>query len=99
MSKKLMPCRCPSCHQALRVIKLACDNCGTAVEGQFELPVLVRLDDEDQAFVLNFLQSSGSLKELARRYGVSYPTVRNRIDALIEKLSRLESTAAEQEKG
>ncbi len=97
--KKILPCGCPSCRQALRVIRLACDNCGTAIEGQFELPVLVRLDDEDQAFVLNFLQSSGSLKELARRYGVSYPTVRNRVDALIEKLTRLQSTPAGQEEG
>lgn len=49
------------------------------------------LDDEDQAFVRRFVLASGSLKELARVYGVSYPTVRLRLDKLIQKIEVWES--------
>lgn len=86
MMKKTMPAGCPSCRSALKVVKLACDDCGTTVEGDFQLPVLARLDAEDQAFLLSFLNASGSLKDMARLYGISYPTVRNRLDVLIEKV-------------
>lgn len=44
------------------------------------------LDDEDMAFIKRFLLSSGSLKEIARQYGVTYPTVRLRLDRLIQKI-------------
>lgn len=50
------------------------------------------LTDEDQAFVRRFVLASGSLKELARVYGVSYPTVRLRLDKLIQKIEVWEST-------
>ncbi|MEG6566374.1 DUF2089 family protein [Thermoanaerobacterium saccharolyticum] len=44
------------------------------------------LEDEDLVFIKNFLQASGSLKEIARQYGVTYPTVRLRLDKLIQKI-------------
>jgi hypothetical protein len=47
---------------------------------------LANLDDEDTVFVKNFLRASGSLKEIARQYGVTYPTVRLRLDRLILKI-------------
>ena len=97
MTRKTLPQGCPGCKQSLKVTRLACEECGTAVEGQFDLPVLARLDDEEQALVMSFLRSSGSLKELTRLYGVSYPTVRNRLDALIERINRLEANTAELE--
>lgn len=50
------------------------------------------LNEEDQAFVRRFVLASGSLKELARVYGVSYPTVRLRLDKLIQKIEVWEST-------
>jgi hypothetical protein len=50
------------------------------------LPALVRLPEDDQAFILQFFLTSGSLKEMASRLGISYPTVRNRLDDLIAKL-------------
>jgi len=49
------------------------------------------LGDEDLAFLKRFLMASGSLKELARAYGVSYPTIRLRLDRLIEKVRILDS--------
>ena len=93
--EKTIPVVCPSCGKLLSVKRLECVDCGTSVEGDFGLPILARLSLEDVAFVRNFIMSSGSLKELARHYGVSYPTVRNRLDALIERLNFLERQAAQ----
>jgi hypothetical protein len=83
----------------LDVVRLACPACSTVVEGEFGIPLLARLDAEDQELLLSFLNSSGSLKELARRYGVSYPTVRNRLDALIERVEALAAAEAETKGG
>ena len=93
MANNALPETCPSCGQPLRVKRLACSVCSTAVEGDFCLPLLARLRPEEQGFVLNLLKTRGSLKDLARVYGVSYPTVRNRLDALIDRVAELESRA------
>ena len=90
-----LPISCPSCSSGLRVKQLACPDCGTTVHGGFLLPALARLGSEDQAFALAFVLGSGSLKEMAKLYGVSYPTVRNRLDDLI---ARLKEIAGAQEK-
>ena len=63
------------------------------LEGRFELPELLRLTQEDQAFVLAFVMASGSLKEMGAKLGQSYPTVRNRLDEIIAKLGAKPSTA------
>ncbi len=85
-----MPVFCPSCSGLLSVWRLQCAACGTSVEGSFDLPVSACLKHEDQAFLLSLVKCGGSLKELARIYGVSYPTVRNRLDALIDRIHALE---------
>ena len=53
------------------------------------------LDDEDISFVKKFIMASGSLKEIAKQYGVTYPTVRLRLDRLIQKIQIGEETASE----
>lgn len=88
---KQLPTTCPSCSGELAARRLHCERCGTEVEGQFDLPLLVRLPIDDQTFLLQFLKADASLKEMARILGVSYPTVRNRLDAIIEQLKRSES--------
>ena len=88
---KNQPVNCPSCQATLNVARLACSHCGTAVEGDFPLPPVSCLDSEEQKFVVSFVRSSGSLKEMAQKYGVSYPTMRNKLDALIAKIDQLES--------
>ena len=87
-----LPTHCPSCTELLQVKRFECQGCGTVVEGRFALPTLMRLGREEQDFILNVAKCSGSLKELAGIYGVSYPTVRNRMDALIERIQAVEST-------
>lgn len=88
--KKHLPLQCPSCESPLQVGKLFCKECGTEVCGSFELPPLARLSEKEQQFVLSFIKSSGSLKDMAKNMGVSYPTVRNVLDDLIEKLIEIE---------
>ena len=71
--------------------RLRCERCETEVEGLYALPALVSLPQEDQEFILQFIKASGSLKEMASLLKVSYPTVRNRLDEIIEKLEANET--------
>jgi hypothetical protein len=56
---------------------------------------MMNLEDEDVSFIKKFLQASGSLKEMARQYGVTYPTVRLRLDKMIQKIQISEDNANE----
>jgi hypothetical protein len=87
---------CPSCQGDLRVTRLACETCGTNLDGQFDLPQLLRLPPDDLAFVVEFVRSSGSLKAMAKLGGISYPTVRNRLDQIIARLEELEGGVQKQ---
>ncbi len=81
---------CPSCKSGeVRVTKIECEGCGTKFEGEFEVPKLLRLSQEDVHFVEQFLLSSGSLKEMAKQLDVSYPTVRNRLNNIIEEIEKM----------
>ena len=82
----MLPCNCPSCQSKLKVKSLKCETCQTEVSGLFDLPELARLSPNDQQFVLQFVKFSGSLKEMAKYMSLSYPTVRNLLDDIIEKL-------------
>lgn len=88
--KKRLPLQCPACESPLRVGRMFCGECGTEVCGDFELPLLARLSDKEQQFIVEFVKSSGSLKDMAKSMSVSYPTVRNVLDDLIEKLIKLD---------
>ena len=80
---------CPSCNSgSVKVTKIECDNCGTKFEGDFDVPRLLKLPAEDLHFVENFLIASGSLKEMAKQLDISYPTVRNRPNDIIEELKK-----------
>lgn len=78
--------RCPLCAGTLRISKLTCEECGLGLEAEFATPRLARLDLDEQRFLELFVLTSGSLKQTAELLGVSYPTVRNRLDKLIERL-------------
>jgi hypothetical protein len=87
-----LPAQCPSCSAHLHIRRLGCPACNTQLEGEFELPGLLRLPPEDLAFVTEFVRASGSLKEMARLEGQSYPTIRNRLNQIIERLNQASST-------
>ena len=75
--------------------RLRCERCETEVEGSYDLPALASLSQEDQEFIVEFVRASGSLKEMAGFLKVSYPTVRNRLDEIIEKLNQTHSQPKE----
>jgi hypothetical protein len=57
-----------------------------AIEGSFELPYLARLSFEDQVFTAAFIECHGSIKDMERTFGISYPTVKNRLDRIARQL-------------
>ncbi len=81
-----LPSICPSCQNKLSVQTLFCEKCETKVDGKYKLPLLASLPDDDQKFIIEFVTSSGSLKTMAEHMKLSYPSVRNRLDAIIETL-------------
>jgi hypothetical protein len=95
---KKLPICCPGCLSVLKVKRFECPRCSTSVEGDFALPLLAQLPQEDQEFIVKLVKASGSLKDMAREYGVSYPTVRNRLDDLIEKIKTTEGQIEKGEK-
>jgi hypothetical protein len=70
----------------MRISELSCEECGLTHGGDFYTPRLYRLGADDQRFTELFVLASGSLKQMAQLLGVSYPTVRNRLNKLIEVL-------------
>lgn len=88
--KKRLPLECPACNAPLKVGRMFCEQCDTEVCGHFELPLLARLSQKEQRFILDFVKTSGSLKDMAKNMGVGYPTVRNILDDLIEKLTKID---------
>lgn len=88
---KKLPIICPSCEADLKVSSLSCTNCNTSITGDFDLPRLMRLSQEEQDFILEFVLSGGSLKAMAKQMNKSYPTVRNFLDQIIHNLQQTES--------
>ena len=84
-----LPIICPSCESALNVSQMKCNHCETLVNGNYELPLYMKLSREEQDFILNFFLSSGSIKEMAKLAEISYPTMRNKMDDLIFKIKEL----------
>ena len=87
MNKKL-PLKCPSCESHLQVKQLYCEKCSTEVTGLYSLPILSQLKEQDQKFILDFIKASGSLKIMAQNMKLSYPTVRNILDEIIERINK-----------
>lgn len=74
----------------LVVERVRLQDSGVAVEGAFELPRLAQLPAEDQVFVAAFVRSHGSIKEMEQVFGVSYPTVKGRLNRIAEALQLVE---------
>jgi hypothetical protein len=90
---------CPVCAEPLRIARLECDACNTALEGDFHLGRLGRLSREQLAFVEVFLECRGKIKDVEQRLGLSYPTVVSRLDQVVEALgSRDGPTAAREQR-
>jgi hypothetical protein len=86
---------CPVCAGELTIARLHCRSCGTALEGEFGVGRFGRLDHEQLALLESFLRARGNLKEMERELGISYPTVRARVDALVRALGLADGPAAD----
>ena len=86
---------CPVCSGELTIARLHCRACGTALEGEFGVGRFGRLDREQMSLLESFLRSRGNLKEMERELGISYPTVRGRVDALIRSLGLSDGAATD----
>ncbi len=75
---------------ALTVERVKIKDKDIAVEGSFDLPPLAQLTLEDQTFITAFVRSHGSIKEMEQQFGISYPTVKNRLNAISKLLEFVE---------
>jgi hypothetical protein len=77
---------CPVCAGELAVTRLRCGSCGTTLEGEFSVGRFARLSRDQTALLESFLRSRGNLRDIERELGISYPTVRARVEALVRAL-------------
>src|SRR5215207_5239772 len=77
---------CPVCAGELAVTRLHCRSCGTTLEGDFSVGRFGRLTKDQLALLESFLRSRGNLRDMERELGISYPTVRSRVEALVRAL-------------
>jgi len=78
--------QCPGCGAALKVTAMQCSRCGTGVTGRFDPCVFCKMTDEQSTFVKLFVQRRGNLSEMEKALGISYPTVRNKLEEIIRLL-------------
>ena len=88
-----LPRHCPACNASLMVTRLTCPNCGTEVTGSFPPDLFSRLAPNDFDFVVLFVKSRGNVKEMERELGISYWTIRSRLNEIVVQLG-LESPAS-----
>ena len=77
---------CPVCAHELAVTRLRCGECGTTIEGEFGVGRFGRLTRDQTQVLESFLRSRGNLRDMERELGISYPTVRARVEALVRAL-------------
>ena len=77
---------CPVCSGELAVTRLRCSSCGTTLEGEFSVGRFARLGRDQTVLLESFLRSRGNLRDIERELGISYPTVRARVEALVRAL-------------
>jgi len=77
---------CPVCAGELAVTRLRCGACGTTIEGEFGVGRFARLTRDQTTLLESFLRSRGNLRDMERELGISYPTVRARVEALVRAL-------------
>lgn len=86
---------CPICNHSLHVTKLECSNCQTTIENDFTLSKFASMSAEQMHFVEVFLVSRGNIKEVEKELGISYPTVRGKLNDIITFLGHDKGVADE----
>jgi hypothetical protein len=78
--------KCPSCDGNLVVSQLKCPSCEIAIDGEFSMPALLKLRRSQIDFIEVFVKNRGVIRDVERELGVSYPTVRSRLDEVVAAL-------------
>lgn len=87
--------KCPICGAETEVAKISCKNCNTVIEGHFQLCRFCKLTAEQKSFIDVFIKCRGNIKEVEKELGISYPTVKNRLEDVASALGyRSEPEAA-----
>jgi hypothetical protein len=110
-NQKMVISRCPFCGNELVISRLSCQGCNTQIDSKLAIPAFFRLPPDLQEFALTFLRCRGSIRDVEKELGISYPTVCKRLDMvnrllgnqtappsrteILEQLERGEINAAE----
>jgi len=81
-----LPLKCPSCETNLLITRLSCPKCGTEISGSFPPDIFSRLAPNDFDFVVLFVKTKGNIKEMERELGISYWTIRSKLNEIVEQL-------------
>ncbi len=84
--KKEIIGQCPICEEAVNITEIKCDSCDTTIRGHFTLCKFCQLTKEHKEFAEIFIKNRGNIKEIEKELGISYPTVKGKLDSLIEAL-------------
>ena len=90
------PHKCCVCGEKLTVTRLSCEHCETTMEGRFTGCRFCSLAPEEELFLLTFIKNRGSIKDVERELGISYPTVRAALDNLIASLGLADTPLSEE---
>lgn len=89
--------KCPVCGADTEITRISCQACDTTIEGHFKPCKFCRLTPEQKSFIDVFIRCRGNIKEVERELGVSYPTVKNRLEDVAAALGHSSQTAPMQE--
>jgi hypothetical protein len=92
------PTHCPVCQAGLRIARLECDDCKTAIEGDFDGGRLGRLSREQLGFVEVFMDCRGKIKDVEQRLGLSYPTVVSRLEQVVQAMGDVPRPATREDR-
>lgn len=88
--KKEISYHCPVCQGEMKIARLQCKECNAVVDSELAIPLFFKLPDELQHFVLVFLRNRGSIRDVEKELGISYPTVCKKLDKVNEILKNTE---------
>lgn len=81
-----IPGNCPACRSGLVITQLSCPNCGTQVQGKYQPDLFSRLEPNDFDFIVLFVKTRGNIKEMERELGISYWSIRSKLNEIVSHL-------------
>lgn len=96
MTKKYkIPYQCPVCKSDdTSITEMECKDCGSVISGNFKSCDFCNLDEDEYSFIVVFIKSHGNIKEVEKKLGISYPTVKSKLGKIIRRLENQESNEA-----